>query len=268
MRTLVSTIGDYEMRKNKVALSLSPLGLLTLAACGGGDDSAGVTSPGGSSGITVNGKVQKGPLSEAFVFLDYNANELWDDGTGSNKIEPSVRSDANGDFSLIATQESFSIIAITDKSTVDTSSGVVLDGVTLKAPLASTMLTPATTLMEQGNLTASQVVQVLGLPDTIDPLTFDAFAEGVDTNQALAVEKASHQIMTVINAFAAAAEGAGASQADSFEVALDSVVAVMKLRVGSNLTINLTDTEDLADIKTQVTTGVASVANVNAIAFG
>ena len=268
MRTLVSTIGDYEMRKNKVALSLSPLGLLTLAACGGGDDSAGVTSPGGSSGITVNGKVQKGPLSEAFVFLDYNANELWDDGTGSNKIEPSVRSDANGDFSLIATQESFSIIAITDKSTVDTSSGVVLDGVTLKAPLASTMLTPATTLMEQGNLTASQVVQVLGLPDTIDPLTFDAFAEGVDTNQALAVEKASHQIMTVINAFAAAAEGAGASQADSFEVALDSVVAVMKLRVGSNLTINLTDTEDLSDIKAQVTTGVASVANVNAIAFG
>ena len=258
------------MRKNKVALSLSPLGLLTLAACGGGGGNAGVASSDGSSGsgITVNGKVQKGPLSDAFVFLDYNANELYDDGTGANAMEPSVRSDANGDFSLIATQENFSIIATTDQTTVDTSSGVVLDGVTLKAPLASSMLTPATTLMEEGNLTASQVVQVLGLPDTIDPLTFDAFADGVDTNQALAVEKASHQIMTVINAFAAAAEGAGASQADSFEVALDSVVQVMKLRVESNLTINLTDTEDLADIKTQVTTGVASVANVNTIAFG
>jgi VCBS repeat-containing protein len=260
------------MRKNKVALSLSPLGLLTLAACGGGGGSSGVASSGSSSssssGITVNGKVQKGPLSDAFVFLDYNGNELYDDGSGANAMEPSVRSDANGDFSLTATQENFSIIATTDQTTVDTSSGVVLDGVTLKAPLASSMLTPATTLMEEGNLTASQVVQVLGLPDNIDPLTFDAFADGVDTNQALAVEKASHQIMTVINAFAAAAEGAGASQADSFEVALDSVVQVMKLRVGSNLTINLTDTEDLADIKTQVTTGVASVANVDAIAFG
>ena len=135
------------MRKNKVALSLSPLGLLTLAACGGGGGNAGVASSDGSSGsgITVNGKVQKGPLSDAFVFLDYNANELYDDGTGANAMEPSVRSDANGDFSLIATQENFSIIATTDQTTVDTSSGVVLDGVTLKAPLASSMLTPATT---------------------------------------------------------------------------------------------------------------------------
>jgi VCBS repeat-containing protein len=74
--------------------------------------------------------------------------------------------------------------------------------------------------------------------------------------------------MTVINAFAAAAEGAGASQADSFEVALNSVVQVMKSRVGSNLTINLTDTDDLADIKTQVTTDVVSVANVDTDAFG
>jgi hypothetical protein len=74
--------------------------------------------------------------------------------------------------------------------------------------------------------------------------------------------------MTVINAFAAAAEGAGASQADSFEVALNSVVQVMKSRVDSNLTINLTDTDDLADIKTQVTTDVVSVANVDTNAFG
>ena len=52
--------------------------------------------------------------------------------------------------------------------------------------------------MEEGNLTAAEVVKVLGLPDTIDPLTFDAFASGVDSSEALAVEKASHQIMSVI----------------------------------------------------------------------
>ena len=257
------------MRKNKVALSLSPLGLLTLAACGGGGGSAGTASSdsSSSSGITVNGKVQKGPLSDAFVFLDYNANELYDDGTGANAMEPSVRSDANGDFSLIATQESFSIIAITDQTTVDTSSGVVLDGVMLKAPLASTMLTPATTLMEEGNLTAAEVVKVLGLPDTIDPLTFDAFASGVDSSEALAVEKASHQIMSVINAFAAAAEGSGASQADSFELALNSVVEVMKVRVAASLPINLTDVTDIAAIQTQVVADVVAVSNANQGAF-
>ena len=85
------------MRKNKLGLSLSPLALLTLAACGGGSKSGGS----GSSGITVNGNVQKGPLYDAFVFLDYNNDELYDDGSGFNTKEPSTRSDVNGDFTNI-----------------------------------------------------------------------------------------------------------------------------------------------------------------------
>ena len=47
--------------------------------------------------------------------------------------------DENGDYTLTSTQENFSIIAITDFSTVDSSSGVVLDGVILKAPQNSSM---------------------------------------------------------------------------------------------------------------------------------
>ena len=179
------------MRKNKLGLSLSPLALLTLAACGGGGKSSGS----GSSGITVNGNVQKGPLYDAFVFLDYNSDEIYDDGSGFNALEPSTRSDENGDYTLTSTQENFSIIGITDFSTVDSSSGVVLDGVILKAPQNSSMLTPTTTLMLEGNLTAAEVVTVLGLPSTIDPLTFDAFSANVDPNEALAVEKVNHQLM-------------------------------------------------------------------------
>ncbi len=82
------------MRKNKLGLSLSPLALLTLAACGGG----GKSGSSSSSGITVNGNVQKGPLYDAFVFLDYNSDELYDDGSGFNAKEPYTRSDVNGDF--------------------------------------------------------------------------------------------------------------------------------------------------------------------------
>ena len=244
------------MRKNKMGLSLSPLALLTLAACGSGIKSSG-------SGLNVSGNVQKGPLSDAFVFLDYNGDDVFDDGTGFNIREPSTRSDENGDFTLTATQENFSIIAITDSSTVDTSSGVVLDGVILKAPQGSSMITPATTLMEEGNLTAAEVISALGLPSTVNPLTFNAFSSEVDPAEALAVEKASHQFMTVVNAFAAAVEGSGASQADSFTTALNSVVEVMKVNVIENTTINFADQADLDLIKTQILQDVTSVSNAD-----
>ena len=43
----------------------------------------------------------------------------------------------------------------------------------------------------------------------VDPLSFNPFAAGTDPLNALATEKISHQIMSVVNSFAAAAEGAG-----------------------------------------------------------
>jgi len=250
------------MRKNKLGVSLSPLALLTLAACGGG----GKTGSSSSSGITVNGNVQKGPLYDAFVFLDYNSDELYDDGSGFNAKEPSTRSDVNGDYTLTSTQENFSIIAITDVSTVDSSSGVVLDGVILKAPQNSSMLTPTTTLMQEGNLTAAEVVTVLGLPSTIDPLTFDAFAANVDPAEALAVEKVNHQFISVVNSFAAAIEGSGASKVDSFNAALNSVLEVMKVNVTDNTTINFADQADLNLIRTQILQDATNVSNADIVA--
>ena len=71
------------MRTSKSGLSLSPLALLTLAACGGGGKS-------GSSGIIVNGNVHNGAAYHAFVFLDYNGDELYDDGSGFNLNVPSI----------------------------------------------------------------------------------------------------------------------------------------------------------------------------------
>ncbi|MDO7621943.1 MAG: hypothetical protein MUQ98_01720, partial [Loktanella sp.] len=58
----------------------------------------------------------------------------------------------------------------------DASSGAVLEGVTLKASSGATVVTPATTLMKEGNLTAAQVAKVLGLADNIDPTTFNPYA--------------------------------------------------------------------------------------------
>ena len=89
--------------------------------------------------------------------------------------------------------------------------------------------------MEEGNISAEEVATVLGLPDGIDPLSFNPF--DVDENDAAAVaaalevEKVSQQIMTAVTSFASAAEGAGADEGDAFTAALGSVVEVVKAKV-------------------------------------
>ena len=233
--------------------NLSPLSLLVLTACGGGNSTT-------STFLTsASGKVIKGPLNNALVGLDYDGDGVVDSAT--------VRTDANGAYSISTTQKTYTVIAVTDESTVDTSSGTVLSGVTLKAPEGATVITPTTTLMKEGNLTAEQVASVLGLPDGVDPLTFNPYADGVCASDALAVEKASQQVMSVVTAFASAAEGAGATEAAAYTAALNSIVEVVKTKAASSETLDLTNTADLALIKTQAKTEVASTSGVNTTAF-
>ena len=185
-----------------------------------GDTAGNITS----TSRTVSGNVVKGPLNNALVFLDLNSNGIRDGG------ETAVRTDLNGKFTISTTATDYKIVAYTDDSTVDTSSGSVLSGITLSAPKNAAVITPTTTLMEEGGLTAAQVAEVLNLPDDIDPLSFNPFAAGVDATKALSVEKISHQIMTAINSFAAAAEGAGLTETAAFKTALNSVVDVVKVK--------------------------------------
>ena len=250
--------------KNNQLFTISPLALLALSACGGGSSGS---SSSGSSVQTVTGNIVKGPLSNALVFLDLNGNGTMDSS------ETSVRTDANGAFSLSATGSNYTIVALTDETTVDTSSGSVLDGVTLKAPSGASVVTPTTTLMEEGDLTAAQVAEVLNLPDDVDPLTFNPFAAGVDAADALAVEKVSQQIMTAVSSFASAAEGAGASEADAFSAALGSVIEVVKVKVENlsddnasvaDKTLDFSNATDLDLIKSEVTGKTANLAGIDA----
>ena len=253
----------YFNRKNISAIS--PLALLTLTACGGGG--GGVTSvPLANTTTSVSGNIVKGPLSNALVFLDYNANGIMDGA------ETSVRTDANGGFSISATGSNYTIVALTDETTIDTSSGSVLSGVTLKAPSTATVVTPTTTLMEEGGLTAEQVAAVLNLPEGVDPLTFNPFAAGVDTNDALAIEKVSQQIMTAVNSFASAVEGAGADGSEAFTAALGSVIEVVKTKVeklddatatDAEKTLDFTDAADLDLIKAEVSIKSATLAGID-----
>jgi hypothetical protein len=127
------------------------------------------TTPGPSN---VLGNVVKGPLSHAFVFLDYDNNGV------QNSNEPFVRTAADDSFSISTNRINYTIVALTDDSTIDTSSGSLLLGITLKAPSTASVITPSTTLMQQGNLTADQMARVLDLPAGLDPLNFNPCAVG------------------------------------------------------------------------------------------
>ena len=164
------------LKPSQTLRNLSPLSVLVLTACGGASPSSpsiggGVieTTPGPSN---VLGNVVKGPLSHAFVFLDYDNNGV------QNSNEPFVRTAADGSFSISTSRINYTIVALTDDSTIDTSSGSVLLGITLKAPSTASVITPSTTLMQQGNLTADQMARVLDLPAGLDPLNFNPCAVG------------------------------------------------------------------------------------------
>ena len=56
--------------------SLTPLGLLTLAACGGGGGSGSVSVS--NSTYTVSGNAVAGPIDGAIAFVDYDEDGILD----------------------------------------------------------------------------------------------------------------------------------------------------------------------------------------------
>ena len=169
---------------------VSPLALVAFSAC---------RSP-YIQGGAVNGAVVNGPLNSALVFLDYDFDGILDAN------EPNARTNEFGEYDLTATRDFYDLVAIADDQTVDTSSGSTFAGITLKAPSGAGVISPTSTLMKEGDLSAAEVAAVLGLPDGVDPLTFNPF--NVDENdaaavaQALEVAKISKQITTAISSFA------------------------------------------------------------------
>ena len=248
----------------KAIRRLSPLGFLSLVACGGGNT---------PSNLNISGTVQKGPLENALVFLDYDGD--WQLGS----TEPSIRTDSGGNFTLTPTESVYSIVAITDGTTVDNSSGSVLSGVTFKAPSGSLLINPTTTLMIESELTVEKIVAVLGLPTGFDPSSFDAFNPNLansDKLVALAYEKTNHQLMNAVKSFAAAAEGAGASPEKSFSMALASVVDVIKDKAAllenpnasiTDKTINFTLQSDLVLIQNKAVEKVELITGIEASAL-
>ena len=259
------------MLKNKTALSLSPLALLTLAACGG-------TS--GSSVSAVSGKVQKGPLENAEVYLDYDRDGVFD-STDSAK----VITNAAGAYSITPTSSVYNVVAVTTAATIDESTGATTGaGITLQAPKGSSVVTPMTTMVQNlitadealatplgvtaasasGDVAAAMGFTAAEISAGFDPMTYDAYAAGADAGLALKAEKTSQKIMTVVNSFAAAGEAAGATAAESFAASFTALANVVKttaagLTAGTaGVTTISFDLADIQAIKVAAATTMAS----------
>ena len=206
--------------------TLSPLALLTLAACDPRIGHEELTLS-GSSSYSVSGNAVAGPIDGAIAFIDYDGDGKLDlIANGDESDEPYAVTDADGAFSLESTDPSAAIVVTTDSgaagglsiSAIDTSSDKALSGITLKAPTGSTVVSPSSTvafdLMETDGLTEAEVAKALGL-DGVSILSFNPYAEGVDPDIALAVEKVASQVMTTVKAIAAAGEGSGANVNDA-----------------------------------------------------
>ena len=86
---------------------------------------------------------------------------------------------------------------MSDGTARDASSGEYLtDGTTLSAPEGATVVTPMTTLVAEAGL---KLLVAFGLPDGVDPLTYNPYADTATAADALAVEKVAHQVMNTIS---------------------------------------------------------------------
>ena len=172
------------------------LGVAALAGSGGGG--------GGSSTPTPADKVADGYVKGA---------EIWvDTGTPGhpNLVDTGVQTDANGNFTLpgtlpggVAFPSSYVIVA---KGGVNIDTGIA-NTLVLTAPSGSTMVTPLTTLVQAyvaangGTAAAAETVvqNALGLgAQSVDLLTYDPLAQSNTDATAIAVQKATAEVASVI----------------------------------------------------------------------
>ena len=223
---------------------ISPLGLLALAACGGGSGSG--TSP--VVGINFVGNAVKGPLDNALVFIDLNNNFIWDEGIDSAQVS----TDADGAFNLsnivIPNGVTPNIVVVGTSSTLDTSSGLLV-GETFKltAPgdtsnSTGVAVTPVTTLLTSGDLTQDEVAAALGLEGIDNLLTYNPYND-TDSERALKAEQTAHQVMNVISTLQAAGVSAGLSAEASLDNSLKAFKTVIQAADANN-PVNLTDATD------------------------
>ncbi len=260
-------------KKHLKQFYLSPLALLFLAACSSGSNSGGTTLGSNDDDDDTNtddgtntdddttdmnddplsGTVVKGPLEDALVFFDYDADGVLDDD------EPSVMTDAQGVYNFDADVQVDGVITvITTDTTTDGASNTVLPGVIMKAEAGAYVVTPMTTLLVGQSFSASELALAFGLPENIDFLSFNPYDESVNADTALLYEIIAQQIMLIMTSYSTAATADGANIYDTYVAALNVMGAFVQDAIDDNVSLDFSDATILNDIDLLMRDGLAS----------
>lgn len=202
-----------------VTLSYSGAGVNAIQDVSG-NDAAALTN----QAVDVpSGTLADGYIRDAHIYIDT-------DNDGSGDYDTGVSTNASGNFFLPPGTPSGTIIAIGGVN-IDTG---VPNTLTYKAPAGSTTVSPLTTLIQTYADTnavsatdAETAVQTaLGLPASVDLLTFDPLAADPSDADAVAVQKAATQIATVAT-LAASAPAPGSTATDAADQVISNLVTTV-----------------------------------------
>lgn len=236
------------------------IALVGLAAVAGGAlDSDSTTTVSDSS----SGNVVKGPITGATVFRDLDGDYILDAG------EASATTTAGGAYTLSGSGGKIVASGGTDSTTNLAFTGV------LAAPAGATVVTPLTTLLAaNSSLTAADLKAALGL--TVDPLSFNPFATGVNAADALKAEGAAAQVNTILTSLAVTVNGssggavslAEAVSAVANKLGAQVITQATALKTNSSAgTLNLGSDDLFTTLVTDVRTAVASKVTLSASDF-
>ena len=229
------------------------IALVGLAAVAGGALDSGSSSAATTSDSS-SGNVVKGPITGATVFRDLNGNYILDSG------ESSATTTTGGAYTLSGSGGKIVATGGTDSTTNLAFTGM------LAAPAGATVVTPLTTLLAaNSSLTAADLKAALGL--TVDPLSFNPFATGVNAADALKAEGAAAQVNTILTSLAVTVNGASGGTVSLAEAVsavankLGAQVAAQAATLKTNSaagTLNLSSDALFTTLVSDVRTAVAS----------
>ncbi|MDO8248188.1 MAG: hypothetical protein Q7T78_00515, partial [Rhodoferax sp.] len=158
---------------------------------GGGGGSGPAGGPAPVTVATSSGKAVDGYLSGSPVLCDTNNNAVADTG------EAVVMTNGQGDFTF--SPACAGTIVVSGGTNIDT--GFEFKG-RLKAPAGSTVVTPLTSLMVSGGLTAAQVAAALGLPAGTDVSKIDPMSNADLQKKTLAMQQIIQQVADALGGMA------------------------------------------------------------------
>lgn len=228
------------MKKNVALFALFAISFVT--SCGGGGGGASVVPAGGAPAVTnFSGVAVDGYLYQARAFLDLNGNGQYDSG------EPTATTDANGGFTLSATQDqinSYSVIVSAIAGTTidqDSPNTPLTTGMTLVAPAGSpSVVSPLTTQV------SAKMAAGLTLEAAKSAVQTELGLSNIDVMKNFVAEKATNSAYTDVHKVAA------------------SVAEVLK-NIETQSSSNTTLANRLSSLTTTVTSQIApNVAQIKA----